>query len=221
MLAHLMPCGKAQAQLGQPLGRGLVRRFDNLQNPLVQLGPGGGRIADCIHTRWQGHIGPAPLHGPQIRRMHAIGIGQLEHTAVLGKQGHRRGRFTLEHALEVFGQRETGALHAACRILATQLRTLNKLLRQRFHGTQYFGGNTQAHHLQRSHCLVQLLARNTQLAGIELGQVGATGQFRITHKAAHGFGSAVERLAQLIQNPRQWAQITVHWFYTFGSNRDR
>ena len=92
--------------------------------------------------------------------MDTVAAHQFEHIAVLREQGDRRRRFTLEHAFQVFGQRKAGTLDLVGRVVAAQLRALDKLLRQRFHGAQNLGRCAQADHLQRAYCLVQLLARD-------------------------------------------------------------
>jgi hypothetical protein len=47
---------------------------------------------------------------------------------------------------------------------------LHEFLRQRLHATQQLGRYAETDHLERTDRLVQLLARNTQLAGVEFGR---------------------------------------------------
>ena len=116
--------------------------------------------------------------------MYALRTHQIHHRAVLWKQGHRRGILTFENTLQVFSQSKARTLYFGCRIITTELGALNELLRQCLHGTQHFGGRTQSHHLQRTNALVKLLTGYSQMAGIQLSQVGTSGEIRITDKAA-------------------------------------
>ena len=80
---------------------------------------------------------------------------------------------------------------------------------QQFHGMQQPGGRGQADHLQGTYRLVQLLAGNAQLAAIKLCHIRAARQVGIAHKATDRLGGTVQGLFQLVQHPRQRAQIIV------------
>ena len=214
-----LSCCQPCANLGHTSGRFGVGCFNNFQGRMVHAGTQLGRIRQCFHPSRHLHRMPAPLHRPQIRRMHPVSTGKLHHRTVLRKQRNRRSLLPLEHAFEVFGQRETGALQARSRIITAQLGPLNKLLRKRFHSPKHFGRRDHPHHFQCAHGLVQLLASDAQVAGVELGQVGAAGQFCVANKAAHGLGCAVKGLSQLIQYPSQGAQIAVGRFDLGACNR--
>ena len=78
------------------------------------------------------------------------------------------------------------------RLLAAQLGVLDKFLDRRFHGTQNQGGGTQAYHLQSPYRLMQLLAGNTQLAGIKRCQVGTARQLGVADKTLQGLGCTIQ-----------------------------
>ena len=92
-------------------------------------------------------------------------------------------------------------------VLAAEFRPLYKLLRQRLHGPQDLGRRAETDHLKGPYGLMQLLAGNPQLAGIDLGQVRAACGIGIANKAPQGLGRAIERFAQFIQHPGQRAEV--------------
>ena len=148
--------------------------------------------------------------------MHAVAGHQFQHLAVLREKRHRRCRLALEDTFQVFRQGKTGAFDLVRRIVAAQLGPLDEFLGQRLHDAQDLRRGTQAHHLERTDRLVQLLAGNPQLTRIQIGQVGATRQLGITHEAAQRLRCDVQRLAQLVQHPRERPQVargqfTVTW----------
>ena len=147
--------------------------------------------------------------------MNALCAHQLQHIAVLGKQGHGRHRLVGQHAFEVLGQRKAGVFDFPDGVLAAMLRLLHELLHSRFHGAQHQHRPGQAHHLQRTHRLMELLAGNAQLAGVNGSQIGATRRFSVPGKTFEGFGCAVERLADLVKHPSQRAQV-IHGEIGFG-----
>ena len=124
--------------------------------------------------------------------MDAFAVNQAQHVAVLHEKGHGRTGFPLEHPFQVLRQRETGTFHFVGGVVAAKLGSLDKLLRQRFHGAHHLGRCAETNHLQRSDGLVQLLARNAQLAGVQVGQVGAARKLGVAHKAAHGLGGPIQ-----------------------------
>ena len=198
--------GEGQTQFAHGRGRHAVAGLHHPQDGLVDPGP-CRRIIAMLRTVRQTGIDPAPLDRPQVGRMHTLTADQFEHITVLREQGHRRSRLALEHAFEVFAESKTGALDLVRRLLAAQLRPLHEFLRQSLHGAQQFGGCAQPHHLQRPDRLMQLLAGDAQLAGIELGQIRAPGQFSIAHKAPQRLAGTVQRLAQFVQHPGQRTQV--------------
>ena len=161
------------------------------------------RLRRGRYRDWQ----PTPLRGPQVRGMNAVCASQFLQRTVLGKQSYRRGSFALQYAIQIFSECKARALHAIRGLITAEFRTLHKFLCQRLHRTQNFCRGHQAHHLQRPHRLVKLLASDTQVTGIKLRQIRASCQFGITYKPAHRFGRTVQRLAQLVQHPSQRAQI--------------
>ena len=151
---------QTQADGRHRMGRLRVAGTYDLEYRLVNTRPHRGAISLRRHGGRQCHVDPAPFQRPQIGWVDTVAAHQFEHIAVLREQGDRRRRFTLEHAFQVFGQRKAGTLDLVGRVVAAQLRALDKLLRQRFHGAQNLGRCAQADHLQRAYCLVQLLARD-------------------------------------------------------------
>ena len=139
--------------------------------------------------------------------MDTVRAGQLLHVTILGEQSHGRSGLAHQHAFEIFGQRETGPLHLGGRGLVAKLRLLDEFLYGRFHAPQYVGGCAQAHHLERTDRLVQLLARDAQMAAIHRRHVRTTRKRRVANEAPQRSGSRVEGLAQLVQHPSQRAQV--------------
>ena len=211
--------GQAQADVGHGVCTLHITGPHDLQHRLVHTGANGRAIRQRLGGGRNGHLDPAPLGRPQVGRMHAFTSHQFQHLTVLREQRHRRRRLALQHAFEVFSQGKTGTLHLVCRIVAAQLGPLDKLLCQRLHDAQHFRGSAQTDHLEGTDRLVQLLARNPQLAGIQVGQVGTARQLSVTHEAAQGLGGAVERLAELVQDPRERPQVARGQFtFTRRSN---
>ena len=67
-------------------------------------------------------------------------------------------------------------------ILAALLRMLNKLLYCSLHRPEHQRRASKAYHLQGAYRLMQLLACNTQLAGIQRGQVRAFRGLSVSHE---------------------------------------
>ena len=76
-------------------------------------------------------------------------------------------------------------------------------------------GRRQPHHLQGTDGLVQLLARDAQLAGIKRCKIGTAGRFGFAHKALERLRGTFERFAEFVKHPRQRTQI-VHGEVKFG-----
>ena len=198
---------QTQADLRHDLCCCNVRRTNHLQHRLVHPGAHACVIGQrCLRLvdHW---INPAPRLGPQFGRVNAVPAHKFHYLAVLRKQSHRGGRLALEYAFEVFGEGKTGTLHLVGGVVTAQLRTLDKLLRKCLHRTQHLGGRPQPDHLECTHGLVQLLARDAQLAGIHFSQIRATRLFRIAHEPAQRLGSTIQRLSQLVQHPGQRAEV--------------
>ena len=142
--------------------------------------------------------------------MNPVATGKLQHVPILRKQSDGRRTFPLENTLQVLGQCKTGALQLGSGSVATQLGPLNKFLGERFHGAQYFGRRFQPDHLQCPYRLVQLLAGDAQMAGIQLGNVRSTRKLCVADKPAHRLGRAIQGFSKLVEHPGQWPQICDH-----------
>jgi hypothetical protein len=70
------------------------------------------------------------------------------------------------------GQEKPASSILADGVLGAQHWRLDELLHRRFHGAQHQRRGAHAHHLQRAHGLVQLLARGAQLARVQGAEVG-------------------------------------------------
>ena len=112
--------------------------------------------------------------------MNAICLDQLLHFAVLWKQRHRRNNSVCKNSFKVFTQCKAGPLNFCSRFLVALLRLLYKFLNSGFHGAQHQGGSSQSHHFKCAYCLVQLLACDAQLTGIQRCQIRASGCFRFS-----------------------------------------
>ena len=140
--------------------------------------------------------------------MDPVCADDLLQVAVLGEQRHRRHRPAAKHRLQVFDERKAGAFHLGGLLLVAQFGALHKALRHGFHGAQHARRRTQTHHLKRAFGLMQLLARDAQMAGVERRNVRAQRHVRIAHKAPQRTDRAVQRFAQFIQHPRQRTKVT-------------
>ena len=139
--------------------------------------------------------------------MNAVGARQFLHIAVLREQGHGRHRLAQQQAFEKLREGEARALDLGRRRFAAQFRTLDKLLHRGFHATEHVRGRTHADHFQCPDRLVQLLARDPQVAIVDRSHVRATREIRVAHKTAQRSGGGVQRLAQFVQHPGQRAQV--------------
>ncbi len=57
---------------------------------------------------------------------------------------------------------------------------------------------------------MELLAGDTQMASIQLGNICSARQFRVADKPAHGLGRPIQGLSKLVEYPGQWPQICDH-----------
>ena len=209
-------CGQTQADAGHGTRRLRVAGTDHLEHRLVDTGTHRRIVGQWRRRHRQRHVNPTPHDRPQIGRMDTVASHQFEHVAVLREQCHRRGGLAFEHSFQIFRQREAGTLYLVRGILTAQLRALHEFLRQGFHAAQYLGRSTQAHHFQRSHGLVQLLARYAQLARIELRQVRTPRQLGVAHEPPQRLGCAIQRFPKFVQHPGQRAQVTGRQFTFTG-----
>ncbi|MES2956263.1 MAG: hypothetical protein V4711_12470 [Pseudomonadota bacterium] len=199
--------GKAQAHIPEALRRLRVTGAHYFQNQLIQQLPGCFIVSPRIDRQIRDRLNPAEFEYPQISGMDAISPDQALNITVLRKQGNGGYRPVCQDTFEILRQGETCEFNFGRCVLAALLRALDKPLHCRFHGTQNQRRCAQTHHLKRAHGLMQLLTRNTQLAGIQRGKVGTSCQFSIPDKALQGLGRAIQRLAQFVQYPGQRAQI--------------
>ena len=112
----------------------------------------------------------------------------LQHLLVLGEQAQCRARFLAQLILKVVDQRKAGALQLRSFGFTASLRAQHVLLYGRFHGANHLGRQTLAHHVERAHHLMQVLASDTQLACVHRGQVHAPRGLGVTCVALEGFG---------------------------------
>ncbi|MES2688542.1 MAG: hypothetical protein V4706_17100 [Pseudomonadota bacterium] len=199
--------GKAQAHIPEILRCLRIAGAHDFQHQLIQQLPRRFIVSPHIDRQIRDGLDPAQFEYPEIRRMNAISPYQALNIPILRKQGHGRHGLVCQNTFQILRQGKTGELDFGRRILAALLGTLDKSLHCRFHGTQNQRRGAQAHHLKCAYGLMQLLTRNTQLAGVERGEVGTSRQFSIPHKALQGLGRTIQRLPQFVQYPGQWAQI--------------
>ena len=184
--------GQAQTQCHQ-IPRGLaVAGLDHRQHALVHT-PAHSRVVDQrFGDRRRLRLDPAPVQRPEIGRVHAIGAGQLLRIPVLRKQCDSRNRLAEQQPFQVLGQCKSGSLEFRGRRLAAQLGPLDELLYRGFHAAKHVSWRAHADHFQRTDGLVQLLARDSQLAVIDGSHVGAARLVGITHKPAQRGRRAIE-----------------------------
>ena len=185
-------CSKTQTDVTQGARRRGVAGFHNIEHQTVDTGAHRRVVGQWRHRLGYGHIDPAPGVGPKVGWVHPVFTDQVQNVAVLRKQRNRGELPAFEHRLQIVRQRKTCPLHLLCRLVAAKLGFLDKLLHQGFHGAQHPGWHLEADHLQGTHRLMQLLARNPQLAPVQRGQIRAPRQFGIVHIATQGPGGRVE-----------------------------
>ena len=206
-LAHGLRRGEAKTERDQVARRLAVAALDQREHALVHAAAPGRVVDQGLGHGRRLRLDPAPVQRPQVGRVDPVGARQLLRVAVLREQGDRRNRLAEQQSFEVFGQRKAGALELGGSRLAAQLRPLDKLLHRRFHAAQHVGRRAHPHHFEGADSLVQLLAGDAQLAVVNRCHVRAAGEVGIADKTAQGGRSGVQRLAQLVQHPRQRAKV--------------
>ena len=207
LIQHRLPCSQRQADVPQGHGRRRIARFHDFENRVIEQRAHLGFIRSRCHIYRHGGVNPGPVNGPQVSRMDSLTTDQVHHITVLGKQRDGRRCFAFQDTFKVLGQRKTCALHLDGSVITAQLGALGELLRQRLHGAHHLGRRAESHHLQRSHGLVELLAGNAQLAGIQFSQIRAARQLGVAHETPDRLGRAVQRFFQLFQHPGQRPEI--------------
>lgn len=96
--------------------------------------------------------------------MHALVADQFEHVAVLREQRHRGHGLAGQERVEEIGDGKAGALDLLDRAVGAALRLGNEALHRELDGAEHQRRCGVAHHLQRAHGLVQLLAGHLQRA---------------------------------------------------------
>jgi hypothetical protein len=162
---------------------------------------------DGLRAGVGGQLLPHPVDLPQVGRVHAVGTGNLLHSAVLREQHHRRHRLAGELAADEIEQRERGLFDRLHRRHVQQRRFADQALHGRFARAQHVGHRRHAHELERAHALVQLRARGAQhgrIDGVDVRGTRGVGFFQIT---AQRLVRVFERTAQLAVHPRECAQV--------------
>ena len=200
--------------LGQPQAdetdfrRGVdIAVLHDLQHALIETTAHFWRVAQrlgCGRCSW---VHPAPRNHPQVGRVDAIRAGHLLHLPELRKQAHGRAWPLAELRLQVLDQCEPGTLQRVCRLLSAFFGMQHELLNRALHAANHLCRHRLAHHVQRAHHLVQLLARHAQLAGVHRRQINTAGRLCVVRETLEGFGGRFDRLARFVQNPRQWPQV--------------
>jgi len=187
-------CRQPETDVRHRRRRGGIARAHHLEHGLVDTRT--HRPAELQRRRRrQRNIDPAPFLGPQIRGVNTVPANQVHHLAVLRKQRHSRSIAALEYTLEVLRQGKTRTFDLVGRIVTAQFGPLDKLLCQRLHRAQNLGGCAKPDHLQCTDRLMQLLAGDPKLAGVELGKIRSARQFGIAHETPQRLARTVQRLA--------------------------
>ena len=152
-------------------------------------------------------LAPAPVHGPEIGGVDALGLDRFLHCAVLREQRKRRHGLAAENAREEIEQRERRAFDVGDQLGRQRLRPGDASLHRRLARAQDDCRRRQADQLERADALVDLRARHAQHAGIDVVEVGAGDGFRILDEPAQRLVRRVERTAQLFLNPGDRAQV--------------
>ena len=203
-----LPLGQPQTQLAQPCGGSLVGSFHHLQHGGIQNTSRLRPVRNRRHIDRQNRLAQAPLHRPQIGRMHFAFLPmQCLHVAVLREQGHRQHGLARQDDIQVLQQGKTGFFQGLDGSIGAVLGVLHIVLHRRFHGLKHQPHLGLIDHIQGPCRLVQLLLGHAQRAGVQRSQVGFTGLLGFQHKAAHQPDSCLQRFAQLLLHPRQRAQV--------------
>ncbi len=206
--------GGAGRQAGEQLAHALARRLGRLPHHHEHLRlEGRVRVGIGLAGRHVGvhrQIAPAPVVRPQVGRVDALGAGQLLELAERREQRQRGHRLARQAARQVVEQREGAVLDHLDRGGIELLGALRKTLDRRLAGAQQHGAGLQAHQLERTGALVELLPRLAQHTGVDRIDVGAADRLAFLDVAAQGLVGRLERLAQLFMDPRDRAQVVGH-----------
>ena len=177
--------------------------FHNLQNTVIKCGSSFAVIAARLNLCTDIGLKPAPFMRPKICRVDPVGANQLLNIAVLREKRNSRYRPTRQHSLQILSQRKAGLFNFAGGLLTALLRLLNKFLNCCFHGSKHQRRPPETHHFKCPDGLMQLLARNPKMAGIQSGQIRSFRSFSLPHKALECFCSTIKRFAQFVKHPSQ------------------
>ena len=178
-----------------------------LQQAALELAAHGAIGLARQHVGVALHLAPAPVHGPQVGRVHALGLDGFLHGAVLREQRERRDGLAAEHARQVIEQRERRTLDVGDQLRRQRLRPGDAFLHGRLAGPQDDRRRRQADQLERAHALVDLRARRAQHARIDGIEIGAGDGLGILDEAAQRLVRRVERAAQFLLHPGDRAQV--------------
>ena len=200
--------GHAQTQVAQLRTGFGIALLHQVKNCLVHPGT-RCTVNDKRRNTVKADLGPnpAPLDRPEVGGMNPVRTGKNLGVTIVRKQTNSRIVPATHDDVQVLQQRKTRSLQQGSRGLCTTFGTINKLLDGRFHCPQHVRWRHQSNHLQGADRLVHVLTRHAQLACIDRSQVGTSGGLGIPHIALERLVSDFKRLAQLIQNPGQGAQV--------------
>ena len=198
---------KTQAGIAQFACSAGVGVLDNFQYRLVQARTRSRTVVPRRDGQFQLRFTKTPLYRPQVGRMHFGHTAEKLHIPVLREQRHSRNCLASQHIFQIFAKSEAGALQHAGGLVGAQFGALHKFLHRRLHGPQHQRRRTHAHHLQRASSLVKLLAGQPQRPCVQSCQIRIPSQFGFIYKAAQGLDGTVQRFAQFVQYPSQWAQV--------------
>ena len=139
--------------------------------------------------------------------MNAVRARQFLYVPVLREKRNSRYGLVCQYGFKVFCQREVGSFNFRSGFLAALFGVLNKPLYGSLHGAKHQCWSRQTDHFQCPDSLMKLLACDAQLTRINRGQIGAPGSLCVPDKTFKCFGGTVQRFAQFIQNPCQWAKV--------------
>jgi hypothetical protein len=105
---------------------------------LLERGTGGGVRLARRHGADIGQVVPAPVHGPQVGRMDALGARGFLHLAVLREHRQRRDVLARQHAGDVVEQRERGVLEVVDDRARELVRLGDETLHRGLAGAQHF-----------------------------------------------------------------------------------
>ncbi len=199
--------GEAFAQLAHARCSNRRRPAHQHEHLLFECGARGDVGLAAIDRTSERNIAPAPVHGPQVGRVHTVGARGFLHGAVLREHRQRRHDLARQHARQVVEQRERGLFKVVDDQGGELVRLGDEALNSGFASTQHGGSSRQADEFECAHALVNLLTRGAQHRRVDGIDVRAGHGLGFLDESAQRFVRSIERATQFVVYPREGTQV--------------